>query len=67
MALDTFPAAREERLKVSGNLSRYDDDLDVFIEEQALLRRLIEKSRLPSFPLDISDDNVPGAAERVAD
>ena len=36
---ESFEAARAERLKVSGNPSQY-DDLDVFIEEQELMRRL---------------------------
>jgi hypothetical protein len=63
---DTFAAAREARLPLSGNPSQY-DDLDVFVEEQELLRRLAAESLLPVLELDVSDDDVAGAAERVAD
>jgi hypothetical protein len=63
---ESFAAAREERLKVSGNPSQY-DDLSVFIREQDLMRRLASESILPVFELDISDSDVPGAADRIAD
>lgn len=63
---DSFAAAREERLKVSGNPSQY-NDLRPFIEQQELMRTLITESMLPSLTLDISDNNVPAAVERVAD
>ncbi|MBU0494748.1 MAG: hypothetical protein KKA73_15305 [Chloroflexi bacterium] len=63
---DSFAAARAERLKVSGKPSQY-DDLQVFVEEQALLRRLVGESILPTLELDISDNDVPGAADRIAD
>src|SRR5512144_2968567 len=63
---ESFAAAREERLKVSGNPSQY-DDLTAFIREQELMRDLIAKSILPSLTLDISDNNIPEAVERVAD
>ncbi len=62
----SFEAARAERLKVSGNPAQY-DDLQVFIEEQGLLRRLVSESILPTLELDISDSDVPGAADRIAD
>lgn len=62
----SFARAREERLKVSGNPSQY-DDLQVFIEEQELMRRLVAESALPSLEIDISDDNVQAAADRIAD
>src|SRR4051812_30324884 len=65
-APESFEAARAERLKVSGNPSQY-DDLDVFIREQELMRRLGEQSMLPVLELDISDSNVPRAADRVAE
>jgi hypothetical protein len=61
----SFPAARAERLKVSGNPAQY-DDLDVFVREQELLRRLVAESLLPSLEVDLSDDDVPGAADRIA-
>jgi hypothetical protein len=63
---ESFAVARAERLKVSGNPSQY-DDLQRFREEQKLLRRLVSESSLPTLELDISDNNVPGAADRIAD
>ncbi len=63
---ESFADARAERLKVSGNPSQY-DDLRVFIQEQALLRRLVDESILPTLTLDISDNDVTGAVERIAD
>jgi hypothetical protein len=63
---ESFAAARLERVKVSGNPRQY-DNLQVFIEEQELMRRLVSESRLPALSLDISDDNVPAAVERIAD
>ncbi len=63
---ESFEAARAERLKVSGNPSQY-DDLSVFPEEQDLLRKLVAESMLPPLELDISDDDVYKAADRIAD
>jgi hypothetical protein len=63
---ESFAAARAERLKVSGNPSQY-DDLQLFLDEQELLRKLIGASTLPALTLDISDNNVPNAVERIAD
>src|SRR5690554_6103693 len=63
---ESFEAARAERLKVSGNPRQY-DDLGVFVEEQALLDRLVGESRLPVLHLDISDNDVPRAVEQIAD
>lgn len=63
---ESFARAREKRLAVSGNPSQY-DDLARFVDEQALFRRLIAQSRLPLIEIDISDDDVAGAADRVAD
>ncbi|MBN1429807.1 MAG: hypothetical protein JXB07_15665 [Anaerolineae bacterium] len=62
----SFEAARAERLKVSGKPSQY-DDLQLFIEEQALMISLIEKSILPIMTVDISDNDVPRAVEKIAD
>jgi hypothetical protein len=62
----SFAAARDERLKVSGNPRQY-DDLQVFVEEQALMERLVGESALPRLDLDISDSDVPRAVERIAD
>ena len=63
---DSFAAARGERLKVSGNPGQY-DDLDVFIAEQDEFRRVLRDSKLPQLRLDMSDGNIPSAADRVAD
>lgn len=63
---ESFAAARAERLKVSGNPSQY-DDLNIFIEEQKLIRRLFNESLLPKVEIDISDNGIPSAVERIAD
>src|SRR5512143_730116 len=42
----SFAAARQERLKVSGKPSQ-DDELNIFIQEQELMQRLVGESRLP--------------------
>ena len=62
---ETFEAAKAERLKVSGNPSQY-DDLGLFIREQENIQRLAQESILPVFEVDISDDDVDGAADRIA-
>lgn len=63
---ESFAAARAERLKVSGKPSQY-DDLEIFVREQALMTRLVGESILPTLTLDISDNDVPRAVERIAD
>lgn len=63
---ETFADARIERLKVSGNPSQY-DNLQIFIDEQELIRKLISASKIPTLTLDISDNNVPNAVEKIAD
>jgi hypothetical protein len=63
---ESFEAARAERLEVSGNPSQY-DDLQMFIGEQKVFRRLVGESILPTLELDISDSDVAGAADRIAD
>ena len=62
---ESFARAREERLKVSGNPGQY-DDLSPFIVEQDEMRFEVGRSLLPSFEVDVSDDDVGGAADRVA-
>jgi len=62
---ESFAQARAERLKVSGNPGQY-DDLMPFIAEQDEMRFEVGRSLLPSFELDVSDDDVAGAADRVA-
>ena len=63
---ETFAAAREDRIKVSGNPSQY-DNLDLFVREQERMKELVEQSILPSLTLDVSDNDVAGATERIAD
>jgi len=62
---ESFAKAREERLKVSGNPGQY-DDLEPFIAEQEDMRFEVGRSLLPSFEVDVSDDDVSGAADRIA-
>jgi hypothetical protein len=63
---DSFAEARKRRLKISGNPRQY-DDLSIFAKEQAQMRELVAASRLPTLELDLSDDDVPAAADRIAD
>ncbi len=63
---DSFEAARTERLKVSGNPGQY-DDLEIFRKEQAVMRRLVSESLLPRLEVDISDNNIPAAVEKIVD
>ena len=63
---ESFEQARAERIKVSGNPAQY-DDLQVFIKEEEFLRRLVSESILPPLELDISDSDVAGAVDRIAD
>ncbi|HQL54771.1 MAG: hypothetical protein KA383_14045 [Phycisphaerae bacterium] len=62
---DSFARARALRLAVSGNPAQY-DDLDVFIQEQDEIRRVVRQSRLPTLRVDVSDDNVPRVADEIA-
>jgi hypothetical protein len=55
-----------ERLKISGNPSQY-NDLNLFIEEQDLMRRLVSESILPSTTFDISDNDTHRVIENIAD
>ncbi len=63
---ESFEAARARRLEVSGNPSQY-DDLEVFVREQESFREMAAASRLERLELDVSDDDVAAAADRVAD
>lgn len=63
---ESFEAARAMRLLVSGKPDQY-DDLGAFIEEQALMRRLVAGSLLPWTEIDISDNDVAHAADAIAD
>ena len=63
---ESFAAARQERLKVSGKPDQY-NDLQKFILEQELIKRLVGESLLPRLELDISDNDIPHAVEKIAD
>jgi len=63
---ESFAAAREERLLVSGNPRQY-DDLSVFVREQEAFREVVRTTALPVLELDVSDGDVAHAADRVAD
>jgi hypothetical protein len=60
----SFAAARAERLKVSGKPDQY-DDLDAFVREQDLMQRLVGESLLPRLEVDISDNDIPHAVEKI--
>jgi hypothetical protein len=62
---ESFTLAREERLKVSGKPDQY-NDLSVFIREQELIKRMVGESLLPRLELDISDNDIPRAVEKIA-
>lgn len=63
---DSFAPAREERLKVSGKPDQY-NDLSPFVREQEVIKRLVGESILPKLELDVSDNNIPRAVEKIAD
>ena len=63
---ETFAAAREERLRISGNPGQY-DDLAPFIAEQAVFREACAASALPVLELDMTDLSLDAACDRVAD
>ena len=63
---ETFAAAREERLRISGKPSQY-DDLPAFVAEQERFREACAASILPVLELDVPDLGLDGACERVAD
>lgn len=62
----SFEVAREERLRVSGKPEQY-DDLSAFIDEQDAFQRLVPESILPHTEIDVSDGDIPGACELIAD
>ena len=63
---ESFAAARERRLKISGNKSQY-EDLSVFVREQELMQQLVEASALPSIKIDISENIIDQAVEQIVD
>ncbi len=62
---ESFAAAREKRLAVSGKPDQY-DNLSLFVREQELLDRLVGESSLPVLKLDVSDNDIPAAVARIA-
>lgn len=62
----SFAEARTARLQYSENPDRY-HDLDAFVREQELMRKLVARSCLRSLELDVTDNNVDAAADRVLD
>jgi hypothetical protein len=63
---ESFREAREERLKVSGNPSQY-DDLSPFLREQEAFRSAIRKSILPWKEFDVTGGDVAGVVGSIAD
>lgn len=63
---ESFAAAREERLTVSGNPRQY-DNLQIFLEEQHELQNLVNRSILPVFSLDVTHGNIEKLSDAVAD
>ena len=49
---------------MSANPAQY-DDLNQSVEEQALMDQLMDQSILPRYCLDVSDNDIPAAVERV--
>jgi hypothetical protein len=58
--------ARIEYFKVSGNPSQH-YNLQIFINNQGLMRQLINVSIIPTLTLDISDNNAQGTVEIIED
>ncbi|MBI3579734.1 MAG: hypothetical protein HY276_07145 [Ignavibacteriales bacterium] len=65
-SVESFAEARKERLKVSGNPAQY-NDLNLFVEEQELMKKIVGRSKMKTLSLDISDNDVPKAVESIAD
>ena len=63
---ESFELARQERLKVSGNPSQY-NNLQAFIREQALMEELVARSKLKTLWVDISDNNIPKVVTAIID
>lgn len=61
---DSFTEAREERLRVSGNPSQY-DDLEKFVHEQRRLLELSQDSLLPRRSVDVSDGDLPRIVSEI--
>ncbi len=62
----SFTAARNKRLQVSGNPAQY-HDLNQFILEQEQFQEFISKSILPTLVVDVSENDIPKAVAKIAD
>lgn len=62
----SFEEARRERVKVSGKPSQY-DDISLFLREQETIAMLVQQSLLPSITIDVSDNDLGAAVDRIAD
>ena len=62
----TLPTARVERLRVSGKPAQY-NDLEVFIHEQELMRKLVNESKLPMLEVYVSDNDVDQVVDQIAE
>jgi hypothetical protein len=63
---ESFEQARQERLKVTGNPSQY-DNLKIFLEEQDMIAALVERSLLPKLILNVSEGNIDDLCNKIAD
>lgn len=63
---ESFIEARKERIKISGNPAQY-DEIQLFVEEQNEIKKIYRESILPKMELDVSDNNVLSAVEKIAD
>lgn len=63
---ESFALARQERLKVSGKPSQY-DDLRMFVDEQERMRTIVRTSLLPVLELNVSHGSIARAADDIAD
>ncbi|MBC8505043.1 MAG: hypothetical protein ISR58_01080 [Anaerolineales bacterium] len=52
---------------LEGTRLTHKDDLTLFVQEKELLQKLVAESVLPTLVLDISDDDIPAAADKIAD
>ena len=63
---ESFEKAKEERLKVSGNPKQY-DNFNLFINENEEFRKVVSKSVLPHFEVDVSSDDIDLICHKIAD
>ena len=63
---NSFPSAREHRLTYSENPHRY-NNLDLFIDEQKVMAKLIKASALKALTIDVTEKNVEHIARVILD